>query len=426
MIEPLMLLYIDPGTGSMLFSVIIGMAATLFFLGKAAFIKMKVIFSRGMIKNNNRDMKEGSTEHADYIIYSEGKQYWNVFKPVTDEFEKRCIDITYLTSDKDDPVFSAGYIHVHPEYIGSVQSSFTRLNFLQAKVVLMTTPGLNVYQIKRSRGVKHYAHIVHMTSDATMYRLFGLDYFDSVILTGDYQAADIRQLEKNRGLPEKQLVTVGCTYLDVYRDKLRLEMGMEGSKNTVKILPFTVLVSPSWGSSGLLSRYGKQLLDPLTKSNIHIIIRPHPQSLISEPNIIETLKKDYESYSNVEWDTNRDNIYSLSRADIMISDFSGIIFDYIFLCDKPVMYVKQQFDMRPYDADDLDHTIWQFRTLEKIGIELKPDQFTQIETVLRNAVDSKELNIARQEAKEQAWQHIGESGKRTAEFILSLNTELNQ
>ena len=38
-------LYIDPGTGSMLFSILIGAAATLFFLSKAMLLKLKVIFA---------------------------------------------------------------------------------------------------------------------------------------------------------------------------------------------------------------------------------------------------------------------------------------------------------------------------------------------------------------------------------------------
>lgn len=39
------LLYIDPGTGSMLFSILIGAAATLFFVAKAAWIKLKILLS---------------------------------------------------------------------------------------------------------------------------------------------------------------------------------------------------------------------------------------------------------------------------------------------------------------------------------------------------------------------------------------------
>jgi hypothetical protein len=38
-------LYIDPGTGSMLFSILIGAAATLFFLAKALWLKLKLIFA---------------------------------------------------------------------------------------------------------------------------------------------------------------------------------------------------------------------------------------------------------------------------------------------------------------------------------------------------------------------------------------------
>ncbi len=69
---------------------------------------------------------------------------------------------------------------------------------LTADVCLMTTPGINVYQLKRSKGVKHYAHVLHAASDATMYRLFGIDYFDSILLSGDYQKKDIRLLEEIR------------------------------------------------------------------------------------------------------------------------------------------------------------------------------------------------------------------------------------
>jgi CDP-glycerol glycerophosphotransferase (TagB/SpsB family) len=263
--------------------------------------------------------------------------------------------------------------------------------------------------------VKHYAHVLHMPSDATMYRLFGIDYFDSVLLTGDYQANDIRTLEKLRGLPEKQLPTVGCTYLDVYAEKMKQIPPEENH-------PFTVLVSPSWGPSALLSRYGMKLLDPLVKTGWRIIVRPHPQSKKSESAVLETLAAKYDDSANLEWDYERENIYSLAKADIMISDFSGIIFDYAFLCDKPVMYVKQGIDLRPYDADDLGENaaeeLWQFKVLHEIGIELKEEFFETIGDVIKNASDSAELKEARKKAKNTAWQYQGEAGKRIAEFMI--------
>jgi hypothetical protein len=396
-------LYIDPGTGSALFSILIGAAATVYFLGRALIIKLKVIFSGGKAVNT------ASSEYP-FVIYNEGKQYWNVFKPVLDEFESRKVSLLYLTSAQDDPVFDTSWSFIKPEFIGEGNRAFARLNMLRAGVCLMTTPGLDVYQLKRSKMVKHYAHILHAPSDATMYRLFGFDYFDSILLTGDYQAEDIRILEKQRNIPEKKLQTVGCSYLDVYAEKIK---NLPSEENH----PFTVLVSPSWGQSAILTRYGEKLLDPLSASGWRIIIRPHPQSKKSETGMLERLQARDKDAKNIEWDFERENIHSLNKADIMISDFSGIIFDYMFLRDKPVLYVSQNFDLRPYDADDLDHELWQFKTVKEAGIELLEDDFSRITEVIKNAGDSESLANARKTARNTAWQFPNEAGKRTFEFL---------
>jgi len=397
------LLYIDPGTGSALFSILIGAAATVYFLGRALIIKLKVFSSGG------KAAVAASAEYP-FVIYNEGKQYWNVFKPVLDEFENRKTSLLYLTSAQDDPVFDSSYNFVKSEFIGEGNRAFARLNLLRAGVCLMTTPGLDVYQLKRSKMVKHYSHILHAPSDATMYRLFGFDYFDSVLLTGDYQATDIRTLEKQRNIPEKKLVTVGCSYLDVYAEKIK---DLPAEENH----PFTVLVSPSWGPSALLSRYGEKLLDPLASSGWRVIIRPHPQSKKSEAEMLERLQARYKDSKNIEWDFERENIYSLNKADIMISDFSGIIFDYMFLRDRPVLYVSQDFDLRPYDADDLAHELWQFKTVKEAGIELREEHFPRITEIIKNAGDSESLKNARKKARETAWQYPGEAGKHVFEFM---------
>ena len=411
MMNTTLLLYIDPGTGSMLFSILIGAAATLFFLAKAALLKFKVFFS------GKKDGVVQDASYKKYVIYSEGKQYFNTFKPVADEFEKRQIELNYYTSAKDDPVFEQNYQFVKPEFIGEGNSAFARLNMLSAGFVLMTTPGLQVYQLKRSKNVKHYSHVLHMPNDATTYRLFGLDFFDSVLLTGDYQKADIQYLENQRGINKKELVTVGCSYLDVLASKIS---GIEEEKDH----PFTVLVSPSWGDVGVLKKYGEKLLDPLVKTGWRIIVRPHPQSKKSEADMLERLENRYKDKKNLEWDYNRDNIFSMKKADIMISDFSGIIFDYTFLCDKPVMYVNTNMDLRPYDAYDLPHELWQFEILKKMGIKLDESQFDNIEKVIKEASDSPELAQARKEAKATAWMEIGKSGQNIADYMINTVSKL--
>lgn len=396
-------LYIDPGTGSMLFSILIGAAATMYFLARTLWVKLKVYFGRGRIRHT--DSKNT------YVIYNEGRQYWNLFKPILDEFEGRSINVSYLTSAEDDPVFEAAYQFVKPEYIGQGNKAYARLNFLSAGIVLMTTPGLNVYQLKRSKTVGRYVHILHAPGDATLYRMFGLDYFDAVLLTGEYQAKDIRFLEQLRNLHKKELVVTGCTYLDLFANEINRIPEEENH-------PFTILVSPSWGPSALLHRYGKKLLDPLVKTGWRIIVRPHPQSKKSEKPMLEFLESRYKNTPNLEWDYNKDNIYALKKADIMISDFSGIIYDFVFLYDKPVIYVNHDFDSRPYDADDIEHELWQFAILREIGFELKEQHFSDIKALIKEITSNNELKTARKKAKDEAWQHQGEAAKRTVNFMI--------
>lgn len=403
-------LYIDPGTGSMLFSILIGALATVYFLSRAAWIKIKFLFTG----------KKGNIDKSSYrfVIYNEDIRYWNVFKPVLDAFENHETEVTYFTSCKEDPVFNAQYKFVFSQYIGEGNTAFAKLNFLSADVVLMTTPGLDVYQLKRSRNVKHYAHLEHSVGDATMYRMFGLDYFDSILVTGMYKEKDVRWLEEHRNINRKEIVSVGCTYLDEFKKRIEKIPAEEDHK-------FTVLLSPSWGPSAILSRYGEKLLDSLQATGWNIIVRPHPQSRISEKEILDRLTSRYKDMGNIIWDYNSDNIFSLKKADIMISDFSGIIYDYTFLCDKPVMYVNADMDLRMYDAWYVPgQNPWQVNAVKKFGIELKESQFSNIKEIIQNARDSKELEDLRHKAKNEAWENIGFAGEKVYAFMVSRENDL--
>ena len=432
-------LYIDPGTGSMLFSVLLGLSATLYFVGKAALIKLKFLI--GGKKNGT----QSANSNAGIVLFCEGPQYINIFLPILQACENRKIPITYYTGAEHDPALKTPYTYIKSEYIGQGNTAIARLNFLQADICLMTTPGLDVYQLKRSKGVKHYSHILHAPSDATMYRLFGLDYFDSVLLSGDYQKKDIRLLEADRNIKEKELITVGCPYLDVLQQKIEAlaqqkavdHESKKGTQNAMRSeaqnrqnFDFTVLVSPSWGKSALLSRYGEKLLDPLVKTGFRIIVRPHPQSKKSESALLERLEKVYENAANLEWNYESDNINALSRADIMISDFSGIIFDYAFLREKPFLYVNEDIDIRPYDAGDLAEmnpsvTAWQFSVLPSIGKKLTEADFSDIGNILSECAKNTEYKAEQQKAKQTAWMYPEESGERVADFLMQKQCELH-
>lgn len=406
-----MLLYIDPGTGSMLFSLLIGIAATSVFLLRALAIKIKFLFTGG--KQNSEDKTR-----SPLIIFSDSKRYWNVFKPICDEAEQRKIPLVYYTASPDDPALEEKYEFVRTEFIGEGNKAFAKMNFLNADVCLSTTPGLDVYQWKRSKKVKYYVHIPHSIDDLTGYRMFGLDHYDAILSTGEYQEKDIRTLEKMRNLKEKEFCVVGSTYFDAM--KQRLEQLMEKETQEISGNKLTVIVAPSWGSSGMLSKFGCEVLDSLVSTGFNIIVRPHPQSVVSEKNILQPLEERYKNTSNLSWNYDNDNFEVLYKSDILISDFSGVMFDYTLIFDKPLIYADTKFDPMPYDADWIEEPMWKFRVLPKIGVKLESSMFQNIKELIEKVVNNEDLKTGREEVRQEAWFYKGEAAKRTVDYLVEL------
>ncbi|WP_298069799.1 hypothetical protein [uncultured Mailhella sp.] len=87
--------YLDPGTGSMLLSAMIGILATLLFFIKSIWYQGIGFFYTLAGKTHHR-------EHTSLAFYCEGKQYWNTFKPVLAALSEKGEPCTYLTSDEED------------------------------------------------------------------------------------------------------------------------------------------------------------------------------------------------------------------------------------------------------------------------------------------------------------------------------------
>lgn len=402
------MLYIDPGTGSMLFAILIGIITSLMFLWKSFLLKIKFLLNGGRV--------EESGKRLPYVIFSDSKRYWNVFKPICDEFEKRGVQLEYLTASEDDPALAEEYEHVNCRFIGENNKAFAKLNMLDAGILLSTTPGLDVYQWKRSASVDWYVHIFHAVDEGAGYRMFGMDYYDAVLLTGAFQEKYIRKLEELRGLPAKELKVAGSTYMDALKEKLDAKTGTKERK--------TVLLAPSWGESSILTKYGADILKALLATGYHIVVRPHPQSLTSEKAVLEPLWKEFPDSEQLQWNYDNDNFEALWNADIMITDFSGIIFDYALVFGRPIIYADTSFDPAPYDAAWIDEPLWRFEVLKELGAPLQKEDFPHMRELIDELLQQEQGKEAREKVRSEAWQCIGESAKLTVDYMIHKYEEL--
>lgn len=102
----------------------------------------------------------------------------------------------------------------------------------------------------------------------------------------------------------------------------------------------TILYAPTWNEHlSSLPALSNQLVDLLRGDNtdIHIIIKPHPVTRDHHPNWIEQLKLQSQAQNVVLIDDASSDIMPLMlQADLLVSDFSSAIFQFLAL-DKPIV-----------------------------------------------------------------------------------------
>lgn len=408
--EYLEVLYIDPGTGGMLFTILFGIFGVAVFSIRALMLKLKYRVSGGK-------SAKISDQKIPIAIFTDHKRYWNVFEPLLDEFEKRKQKVSYLTCSKDDPVFDKKYQYITGEFIGEGNKAFSKLNLLNASIVISSTPSLDVFQWKRSKNVDYYVHILHAANEVTLYRMFGTDHYDAILVSGEYQIKQLRQLEELRGIPARETPLCGIPYLDTLKKRL-------DASGPVPAHERTVLLAPSWGAVGTLSRFGEKLLDPLVETGYKIIIRPHPQSYTAEKEMIDHLMSKYGNNPNIEWNRDNDNFEVLRRSDILISDYSGIVFDFTLVFDKPLIYTDTNYDLNPYDASWIEEEPWTFGILPKIGIELNEDNVDKIKELIDKCIEDPSFGKGRDQARSETWVPMGNGAVLAVDFIMKKHDEI--
>lgn len=396
--------YLDPGTGSMLLSVFVGLISGVYFVIRKLPSTLRSLFFRLTGKTD-------ALKHSTLTFYAESAAYWTTFRPILVALEKLGVQSSYLTSDEKDPVFASGLKCVHPRFIGKSNTAYTALGFLQTKVLVLTTPGIDVLQIRRSPGVGRYVHVVHAVGDIHTYKLFSFDYYDAVYCAGPGQVKSLRALEALRGTRPKELPQLGCPYLDGLVERARKAASPEEG---------TVIVAPTWGRNGLLTRTGAMIPKMLAQAGFRVILRPHPQSFVSEPELMEKLAQELAPFDNIEWDRHPDGFASLSRAQLMVSDISGVIFDFAFVFLRPVVSVGAGPLKDGFEAWEIPHEAWEMSALDTLGKRILPGEENSVVDAVRSLLASEDR--AREKIlslREQNVVNFGEAGMPIAKALVA-------
>ena len=359
------LAYIDPGTGSLLISVFFGSVATLLYSLRGFYYELT---SRISGKSNNKRLNYSDK----LVLFSEGKNYWRVFKPVIENLIHLEQEHVFLTADKDDPGLKIKNQYYLPVYIGPLPQAIMVLNLMKAKMCITTTPQLGVIALKLSPGVKHYCYLSHAPMDVHANKKFSFDYYDSVLCGSDYHVKNLRQLENDRKSKHKLLLKTGCTYFDGY-------------DNSDQKRGNYVLLAPTWGERSFLNYDIELLISCLLDGRYKVLLRPHPQSWISDKEILHRIANRFEWNDNFKIDSSTDNSEAIAHSQTLICDVtSGIIFDAAFVYRKPIIAIDFEWDDGGHESSDLEEKASTYFLLEDVGKVITPADYQQINSIIES------------------------------------------
>ncbi len=321
------------------------------------------------------------------VFYSENNGFYKYYAGMIEYILKNTnITIHYVTSDPDDSIFekAAKNDKIKAYYIGE-KKLITLMMKLDADVVVMTMPDLENYHIKRSyiRKDIEYIYVPHCMDSLNMtMRTGSMDHFDTVFCTGKHHKEEVEKTEEVYNLPKKNIVEWGYCLLDSMREDYNK---MEKKISDVK----SILIAPSWQKDNIVDSCLDELLDNLKGHGYKITVRPHPQHVRHMPERMQQLKDKYASDNDIEIQTDFSSNSTVFGADMMITDWSGICYEYAYTTCKPVLFIDTPMKVMNPEYKKIDVEPINIWMRDSIGASIKPDEMDKaaavVEEMLNNA-----------------------------------------
>jgi YidC/Oxa1 family membrane protein insertase len=380
--------------------------------------KSKVKRDKSEIQREKQDYKKFlAVSKMKIVFYSEKNGFYKYYRNIIEEIIRRTnIVIHYITSDPNDEVFGMESEQFKPYYIGENRLIVLMMK-LQADVVVMTTPDLENFHLKRSY-VKQDALYIYVPHDVNSSNLTfhkdALDHYDVIFTSGYKNKAELAEREEKFGVKKKQLVEWGSGVIDNMIESYNAMLQDEIEDVEKK----TVLIAPSWQKDNIMDSYIDEMLDQLKNSPFQIIVRPHPQYVRHYAARIEALEEKYSS-DNIIFEKDFSSNKTVYTADLLITDWSSIAFEYTFSTLKPVLFINTPMKVMNPEYQELQEVPIDIELRSEVGISLDTDKLAVInetvDTLLGSDRFSKESMA---QLREKYIYNIGTSGKVGAKFII--------
>lgn len=330
-----------------------------------------------------------SAENMKLVIYSEQNGFYKYYAGMIDYIcDHSDIQIHYVTSDPNDKIFEDKREQIHGYYVASDRYLIPLFMKLDCDMCIMTAPDLEKYHIKRSR-VRNdieYVYVSHgMGSNALTLRKGALDWYDTVFCVGIDSENEIRETEELYHTKPKVLIEAGYMLLDEMIEKFE-ETQKENKKEND---PPKILIAPSWQPDNIVESCVDELLEQLQKTKYDIILRPHPQMVRHSPERFEELHQKYDG-TNIEIQTDFSSNNPVMEADVLITDWSDISFEFAFTTKRPVLFINTPMKIMNPEYDKIKTVPINIALRSVIGKSAEPNQLDRVNGIISEFIANRD------------------------------------
>lgn len=349
--------------------------------------KQKLFQKNPYAKRERADYKRFfSIVNKHLVFYSENNGFYKYYAGMIEYILKNTnITIHYITSDPDDSIFEKAEKNdkIKAYYIGE-KKLITLMMKMDADVVVMTMPDLENYHIKRSyiRKDIEYIYVPHCMDSLNMtMRTGSMDHFDTVFCTGKHHREEVEKTEEVYGLPKKTIVDWGYCLLDSMREDYKAVKKNPSAKKSI-------LIAPSWQKDNIVDSCLDELLDNLKGHGYKVTVRPHPQHVRHMPERMEQLKERFADNDDIEIQTDFSSNSTVFEADMMITDWSGIAYEYAYTTCKPVLFINTPMKVMNPEYKKIGVEPINIWMRDSIGKSINPDEMDKVAGVVDDMLNN--------------------------------------
>ena len=345
----------------------------------------------------------------------------NHFKTLISELtEKMNFHICYVTSVKDDLMLTSKNQKIKSFYIGDGAARTKFFLTLRTKILIMDMPDLERFHIKRSKVYSvHYIYIFHsMFSIHSYLREGAIDNYDTIFCVGEHHVNEIRETEKVYKLKPKKLLSYGFPRLDtLMQQQNHIQINSQPKK--------LVLITPSYGKDNLLETCGLELIDILLKSNFKVLVRPHFKILKESKKLMKKIDEEFGKNPDFILEEGIISAELFQSSTCMISDWSGISFEYAFTFERSVIFIDVPKKILNPNSGKISLEPIEISNRHKIGHVILPTRIKEIPNLIITLNEDEKNDERIRDIRSKTVYNLGKSAKIGAEYIQKLNKELS-